>query len=82
MVESTAAAMSYGLLVAGSKNVLVVDIGGGTLDLTVLNINDGVHNVEAVAGHMNLGGCLMDVRLCDLVEKKFSEGMLSLYSIN
>lgn len=76
MVESTAAAMSYGLLVAGSKNVLIVDIGGGTLDLTVLNINDGVHNVEAVAGHMNLGGCLMDVKLCEIVEKKIAAGTM------
>jgi molecular chaperone DnaK (HSP70) len=41
MIESTAAAMSYGLLVAGDKNVLIFDMGGGSADVTVMNVNDG-----------------------------------------
>lgn len=41
MVESTAAAMSYGLFVAGSKTVLVFDMGGGTTDVTIMRIEDG-----------------------------------------
>jgi molecular chaperone DnaK (HSP70) len=45
MIESTAAAMSYGLLVAGRKNALIVDIGGGTTDLTLLTIDEGVYQV-------------------------------------
>jgi hypothetical protein len=40
MVESTAAALGYGLLCAGSKNILVVDIGGGTTDVTITSIRD------------------------------------------
>lgn len=80
MIESTAAAMSYGLLVAGTKNVLIVDIGGGTLDLTVLNINDGVHKVEATGGHLSLGGCMMDVKLLECVEAKILKCKLN-YSI-
>lgn len=51
MVESTAAALSYGLLVAGSKRVLVFDMGGGTLDLTVMAIREGSCQVLATAGH-------------------------------
>lgn len=41
MIESTAAAMAYGLLVAGRKNVMIFDMGGGTTDVTIMHINDG-----------------------------------------
>lgn len=51
MVESTAAALSYGLLVAGTKNILVFDMGGGTLDMSVMTVSEGKCTVEAVAGH-------------------------------
>lgn len=40
MVESTAATLGYGLLCAGTKSVLVVDIGGGTTDVTITSIKD------------------------------------------
>ena len=40
MIESTAAALGYGLLSAGTKSILVVDIGGGTTDVTIINVKD------------------------------------------
>jgi heat shock protein 1/8 len=50
-IKSTAAAMSYGLLVAGTKTWLIMDIDGGTTDLTVLSIADGdVYNIKGTAG--------------------------------
>lgn len=51
MVESTAAALSYGLLVAGHKAVLVFDMGGGTLDVTIMAVRSGTCQVLATAGH-------------------------------
>jgi hypothetical protein len=55
MIESTAAAMSYGLLVSGDKNVMVVDIGGGTTDVTIMRISNGNYVIENTGGHSNLG---------------------------
>ncbi len=75
MIESTAAAMGYGLLVAGTKNAMIVDMGGGTTDLTLLHIADGVHDVEATGGHTGLGGCNMDIRLYELVVKEIVKGI-------
>ncbi|KAF8393776.1 hypothetical protein HHK36_019974 [Tetracentron sinense] len=58
--EPTAAAIAYGLdKMAGSvgeKNVLIFDLGGGTFDLALLTIGDGVFKVKATAGHTHLGG--------------------------
>ena len=62
MVESSAAAMAYGLMVAGSKTALIFDIGGGTTDITILRIegNTGSFSVLACAGSGSCGGRLMD----------------------
>lgn len=60
IVESTAAAIAYGLLNTGRKNVLVVDIGGGTTDLTVLHIDEGCNRVDAVGGCGSCGGVHID----------------------
>ncbi|EQC25517.1 hypothetical protein SDRG_16621, partial [Saprolegnia diclina VS20] len=54
--EPTAAAMAYGLFVAGTKRVVVFDFGGGTLDVSVLHIADGTFTVEGVGGDTHLGG--------------------------
>lgn len=56
--EPTAAALAYGLdrLGAGEKNVLIFDCGGGTHDLSVLTLDDGVFEVKATAGDTHLGG--------------------------
>lgn len=51
MVESTAAAFSYGLLVVGKKTAMVFDMGGGTLDVTIMAVSDGKCQVLATAGH-------------------------------
>ena len=54
--EPTAAAMAYGLDSADSQNVLIFDCGGGTFDVSILNIDDGVFEVKATAGNTHLGG--------------------------
>ncbi|OQR91707.1 hsp70-like protein [Achlya hypogyna] len=54
--EPTAAAMAYGLFVAGAKRVVVFDFGGGTLDVSVLHIDNGTFQVEGVGGDTHLGG--------------------------
>jgi len=62
MVESSAAAMAYGLMVAGSKTALIFDIGGGTTDITILRIegNSGSFTVLACGGNGSCGGRRMD----------------------
>ena len=56
--EPTAAALAYGLdkKVKGEKNVLIFDLGGGTFDVSILSIADGVFEVKATAGDTHLGG--------------------------
>eukprot|EP01050_Picozoa_sp_SAG11_P030154 SAG11_NODE_8798_length_975_cov_0.961187_2_plen_120_part_00 len=56
--EPTAAAIAYGLDKKGEKckNVLVYDMGGGTFDVTLLEIEDGVFQVKSTAGDTHLGG--------------------------
>ena len=56
--EPTAAALAYGLdkISQESKNILVYDLGGGTLDVSVLRIEDGVFEVLATRGDTHLGG--------------------------
>ncbi|EFC38957.1 hypothetical protein NAEGRDRAFT_73252 [Naegleria gruberi] len=54
--EPTAAAIAYGLNKKGERNVLIFDLGGGTFDVSILNIEDGVFEVKATAGDTHLGG--------------------------
>lgn len=66
--EPTAAAIAYGLdkkasSSAGEKNVLIFDLGGGTFDVSVLSIEDGVFEAKATAGDTHLGGEDFDNRL-------------------
>lgn len=65
--EPTAAAMAYGLEKLGNKemNILIYDLGGGTLDCTILNIEDGVFEVKSTAGNGHLGGEDIDNKLVD-----------------
>lgn len=60
MIESSAAAMSYGLLVAGKKTVLIIDIGGGTTDITILRLDNGYFIVDETYGHSACGGTYFD----------------------
>jgi L1 cell adhesion molecule like protein len=63
--EPTAAAMAYGMdkNFKGERNVLVFDLGGGTFDVTLLTIDDGIFEVKATAGDTHLGGEDFDSRL-------------------
>lgn len=60
MIESSAAAMAYGLMVAGSKRVLVFDMGGGTTDITIMTIENGSYRIEWTGGSMACGGIDID----------------------
>jgi heat shock protein 1/8 len=63
--EPTAAAIAYGLDKKGSgeRNVLIFDLGGGTFDVSLLTIDDGVFEVKATNGDTHLGGEDFDNRL-------------------
>jgi len=63
--EPTAAAIAYGLdkKTEGEKNVLIFDLGGGTFDVSLLTIEEGIFEVKATAGDTHLGGEDFDNRL-------------------
>ncbi|XP_059086561.1 heat shock 70 kDa protein 1-like [Tigriopus californicus] len=73
--EPTAAAIAYGLDKkkgqTGESNVLIFDLGGGTFDVSILSIEDGVFEVKATAGDTHLGGEDFDNRLVDHFVKEF-----------
>merc|ERR1719333_936113 len=71
--EPTAAAIAYGLdkKGTGEKNVLIFDLGGGTFDVSLLTIDDGVFEVKATAGDTHLGGEDFDNSLVDHFCKEF-----------
>ena len=63
--EPTAASLAYGLDKEGSQKILVYDLGGGTFDVSILEIGDGVFEVLATAGNNRLGGDDFDNRIID-----------------
>jgi len=71
--EPTAAAIAYGLDKKGGKekNILIFDLGGGTFDVSVLSIDDGVFEVKATAGDTHLGGEDFDNRLVNHFVQEF-----------
>nr|QWE91206.1 heat shock protein 70 [Placidida sp.] len=70
--EPTAAAIAYGLdKKDGERNVLIFDLGGGTFDVSLLSIEDGIFEVKATAGDTHLGGEDFDNRLVDHFSKMF-----------
>ena len=70
--EPTAAALAYGIdKSAEDQNVLVFDLGGGTFDVSVLEIGDGVFEVKATAGDNHLGGDNFDKAIVDWLVKEF-----------
>ncbi|KAK1636029.1 hsp70-like protein, partial [Colletotrichum phormii] len=72
--EPTAAAIAYGLGAGKSgkeRNVLIYDLGGGTFDVSLLNIQGGVFTVKATAGDTHLGGQDFDTNLLDHCKKDF-----------
>jgi len=71
--EPTAAAISYGLnnKQQGESNVLIFDLGGGTFDVSLLSIDEGIFEVKATAGDTHLGGEDFDQRMMDHFVKEF-----------
>ncbi|CAI4218664.1 unnamed protein product [Parascedosporium putredinis] len=73
--EPTAAAIAYGLgsgKTAKERNVLIYDLGGGTFDVSLLNIQGGVFTVKATSGDTHLGGQDFDTNLLEHCKKEFS----------
>jgi molecular chaperone DnaK len=70
--EPTAAALAYGLDKKQNETVLVFDLGGGTFDVSVLDIGEGVVEVRATAGDSHLGGDDFDRRLVDFLADEFN----------
>ena len=69
--EPTAAALAYGLDKKGNETVLVFDLGGGTFDVSILDIGDGVVEVRATSGDTHLGGDDFDRRIVDFLADDF-----------
>ncbi len=71
--EPTAAALAYGLDKESDQTILVFDLGGGTFDVSLLEIGDGVVEVKATSGDNLLGGDDWDTRLVEWMVKKFKD---------
>jgi molecular chaperone DnaK len=71
--EPTAAALAYGLEKKGSGTIAVYDLGGGTFDISILEIGDGVFEVKAVNGDTFLGGEDFDKRVIDYLADEFKK---------
>lgn len=71
--EPTAAAMAYGLDKKDESNILVFDFGGGTFDVSLLTIENGVFEVLATAGDTHLGGEDFDQRITEHFVKMFKK---------
>ncbi|MCD8155295.1 MAG: molecular chaperone DnaK [Clostridiales bacterium] len=71
--EPTSAALSYGLNHGEPQKVMVYDLGGGTFDVSIIEIGDGVIEVLATSGDNHLGGDDFDQRISDWIVNKFRE---------
>ena len=71
--EPTAAALAYGLDKEGNKTIVVYDLGGGTFDVSILEIGDGVFEVKATNGDTFLGGEDFDARIQDFIMSEFKK---------
>ena len=71
--EPTAAALAYGLDKRAHETVLVFDLGGGTFDVSILDVGDGVVEVRSTAGDTHLGGDDFDRRLVDHLADEFEK---------
>jgi molecular chaperone DnaK len=69
--EPTAAALAYGLDKEHDQTILVFDLGGGTFDVSILEIGDGVFEVKATSGNTHLGGDDWDQRIIDWLVREF-----------
>lgn len=71
--EPTAASLAYGLDKEGNQKILVYDLGGGTFDVSILDIGDGVFEVRATNGNTHLGGDDFDERIIDYIAESFKK---------
>ena len=71
--EPTAAALAYGLDKKQAEKIAVYDLGGGTFDISILEISGGVFNVKATGGDTHLGGEDFDVRIIDILADEFKK---------
>ena len=71
--EPTAAALAYGLDKENDQTVLVYDLGGGTFDVSILELSQGMVEVKATSGNNNLGGDDFDKRLIDHIVSEFKK---------
>ena len=69
--EPTAAALAYGMDKENEQKIMIFDLGGGTFDVSLLEISDGVFEVLATAGNNRLGGDDFDNRIIDWIAEKF-----------
>jgi molecular chaperone DnaK len=71
--EPTAASLAYGLEKRESQTILVFDLGGGTFDVSILDVGDGVFEVKATSGDTQLGGNDFDSKIVDWLAEQFLE---------
>jgi len=71
--EPTAASLAYGLDKSDAHNVLVFDFGGGTFDVSVLELDEGVFEVKATSGNNHLGGDDVDDKIIDWIAEQFKK---------
>ena len=71
--EPTAASLAYGLDKKGDKKIAVFDLGGGTFDISILEIGEGVFEVKATNGDTHLGGEDFDLRIVDYLADEFKK---------
>lgn len=71
--EPTAAALAYGLDKAEDQTILVFDLGGGTFDVSIMELGDGIFEVKATSGDNNLGGDDFDQAIIDWLSAEFKK---------
>ena len=71
--EPTAAALAYGMEQQGDRTIAVYDLGGGTFDITILHVGDGVFEVKSTNGDTHLGGDDFDLRLVEHLVDEFKK---------
>lgn len=71
--EPTAAALAYGLDKGDEQTIMVYDLGGGTFDVSILELGDGVFEVKATSGNNRLGGDDFDQRVIDYLATEFKK---------
>lgn len=71
--EPTAASLAYGLDKKGEEKIAVFDLGGGTFDVSILEIGDGVFEVKSTSGDTHLGGEDFDLRIIDYIADEFKK---------